>query len=224
MRYQTLATDYDGTIAHDGVVDDGTVDALHRARAGGLRLLMVTGRELHDLFATFKHWRVFERIVAENGALLFDPATEQSRAIAPAPPPQFIERLQKANVPLSVGRSIVATVEPHEHVVLQAIHDLGLEWHIIFNKGSVMALPSGVNKATGLKAVLEDLLVPAESVVAVGDTENDLAFLQMCGFPVAVANALPSVKNAAKLTTAGARGPGVTELINRLLADDPIFQ
>ncbi len=44
--YRALATDFDGTIAHDGVVDDATIAALERARAAGLCLLLVTGREL----------------------------------------------------------------------------------------------------------------------------------------------------------------------------------
>ena len=51
---------------------------------------------------------------------------------------------------IEVGDVIVATWEPHETTVLQTIHDLGLELQIIFNKGAVMILPTGVNKATGL--------------------------------------------------------------------------
>ena len=35
-----------------------------------------------------------------------------------------------------------------------------------------------------------------------------------------MANALPAVKATADLVTTGARGAGVTELIDRLLADD----
>jgi hypothetical protein len=181
---------------------------------------MVTGRELDDLFATFAHVDLFDRVVAENGALLYDPATRASRLLSPPPPPPLLARLAAEKVPISVGRSIVATVEPHEHAVLNAIRDLGLEWHVIFNKGSVMALPSGVTKATGLAPALEELNVPADRTVAVGDAENDHAFMRLCGLAVAVANALPAVKADADLVTAGARGAGVTELIGRMLADD----
>ena len=219
MRYKALATDYDGTIAHDGRVDEETVDALRRARDAGLRLVMVTGRELHDLFATFEHTAMFDRIVAENGALLYDPAAGKTRVLAPAPPPELLRLLQEQTIPLSVGHSIVATVEPHEHAVLAAIRDLGLEWHVIFNKGSVMALPSGVTKATGLAPALEELDVPCDLTIGVGDAENDHAFLRLCGVSVAVANALPAVKAAADIVTAGARGTGVAELIGRLLDD-----
>jgi hydroxymethylpyrimidine pyrophosphatase-like HAD family hydrolase len=220
MRYLALATDYDGTIAFDGRVDQATIDALKRARESGLRLVMVTGREISDLFNTFDHGDLFDRIVAENGAVLYEPATKTIETVSSPPPPALIEALERASVPLSVGHSIIATVEPHEHQVLAAIHDLGLEWHVIFNKGSVMALPSDVTKATGLIPAIAALGVPAERVVGVGDAENDQVFLRMCGLAVAVDNALPAVKELAHVITAGARGAGVIELIDRLLAGE----
>jgi hydroxymethylpyrimidine pyrophosphatase-like HAD family hydrolase len=45
-------------------------------------------------------------------------------------------------------------------------------------------------------------------------------FLRRCGLAVAVANALPTVKEIADLVTEGARGAGVSELIDRWLAGD----
>jgi hypothetical protein len=218
MRYLALATDYDETIAFDGRVDEPTVEALRRVKAAGLRLVLVTGRELTDLFNTFEYPDLFERIVAENGAVIYDPATHSVESISSAPPPVFVETLERQLVPLSVGHTIVATVEPYEQQVLAAIHDLGLEWHVIFNKGSVMALPSDVTKATGLAPALAALQVPLERTVGVGDAENDQAFLRMCGLAVAVDNALPAVKVIADVVTTEARGAGVRELIAGLLA------
>jgi hydroxymethylpyrimidine pyrophosphatase-like HAD family hydrolase len=220
MKFEALATDYDGTIAHDGIVDQPTLDALGRARRAGIRLIMVTGRELPDLLTTFPHAAVFDRIVAENGAVLYDPATMEVEVLAAAPPAELLERLAKAHVPLSVGHSIVATDEPHAHQVLLAIQDLRLEWHVIFNKGSVMALPAGVSKATGLARALAVLGLSAEATVGVGDAENDQALLRACRLGVAVANALDTVKQMADVVTAGARGAGVAELIDRLIGGD----
>ena len=220
MRYRALATDYDGTIAYEGMVEDATLDALRGAQAAGIRLVLVTGRELSDLFNTFKQAELFERIVAENGAVLYDPESTAVETLAPAPPPALLEALARHNVPISVGHSIVATVEPYEHHVLAAIHDLGLEWHVIFNKGSVMALPADVTKATGLAPALAAMGLTHEETVGIGDAENDQVFLRACGLAVAVDNALPSVKALADLVTAGARGAGVAELLDRWLAGD----
>lgn len=220
MYIVCLATDYDGTLAHDGVVEDATIDALLRLKRSGRKVVLVTGRELPDLARVFPRLDLFDRVVAENGALLFNPATKQERPLGPEPSPEFIDLLRKKGVPLSVGSTIVATWEPHESEVLDAIRDLGLELQITFNKGAVMVLPAGINKASGLKAALDDLGLSAHNVVAVGDAENDHAFMQASGFAVAVANALPAIKEEADLVTAGARGAGVTELIARLVEED----
>jgi hydroxymethylpyrimidine pyrophosphatase-like HAD family hydrolase len=82
MTYRALATDYDGTLAHDGCVDAPTIEALGRARDNGLRLIMVTGRELDDLLQTFPQTTMFDRVVAENGAVLYDPEERASVTIA----------------------------------------------------------------------------------------------------------------------------------------------
>jgi hydroxymethylpyrimidine pyrophosphatase-like HAD family hydrolase len=71
MYISCLATDYDGTLAHDGIVDDATAGALMAFRRSGRRLLLVTGRELPDLVRVFPRIDLFDRVVAENGALLF---------------------------------------------------------------------------------------------------------------------------------------------------------
>jgi hydroxymethylpyrimidine pyrophosphatase-like HAD family hydrolase len=122
--------------------------------------------------------------------------------------------------PISVGHVIVATWEPHQAAVLETIKEQGLDLQIIFNKGAVMILPAGVNKATGLEAALNHFKIKPAEVVAVGDAENDHAMLEMCHFPVAVANALPSVQKHAKHVTKAERGEGVTELIDMILKPD----
>ncbi|NKE69273.1 HAD-IIB family hydrolase [Candidatus Manganitrophus noduliformans] len=221
MRYYALATDYDGTLATEGRVDEATLAALERLRNSGRRLILVTGRELDELLQVFPQVDLFESVVAENGALLYRPATREIKLLAEAPPARFAETLRARGVgPLSVGRVIVATWTPHETAVLETIRELGLELQVIFNKGAVMVLPSGVNKATGLAAALEALGLSPHNTVGVGDAENDHAFLHLCEASVAVANALPSLKEQADWVTQGSRGAGVTELIDHLLAAD----
>jgi hydroxymethylpyrimidine pyrophosphatase-like HAD family hydrolase len=221
MHYLALAVDYDGTIAHDGTVDDATQQALRRLRAGARRLLLVTGRELPDLQRVMPALDLFDLVVAENGALLFDPATGEATPLAQPPPEPFVARLREMGIaPLSVGTSIVATWEPNETAVLEVIREQGLDLQITFNKGAVMVLPGGVTKASGLLAALEMLELSPLNCVGIGDAENDLAFLDACGLAVAVENALPSVKSRVALVTNGARGAGVAELIDRILASD----
>jgi HAD superfamily hydrolase (TIGR01484 family) len=221
MRYLVLASDYDGTLAHDGVVDEATIQAVERLKHSGRRFVLVTGRELDDLQSVFPRLDVCERVVAENGAVLYNPATREKRVLAQRPPDTFLDELRRRGVTnLSVGDVIVATWHPHEQQAIEAIRESGLELQIIFNKDAVMILPSGVNKMTGLCAALEDLKLSRHNVAGAGDAENDHAFLESCECAVAVANAIPALKEKADLVSQGARGAGVSELIEKLIEND----
>ena len=221
MKWRALATDFDGTIATDGVVDEPTRLALLRLRAANVRTFLVTGRELSDFNTMEAFLPIFDMIIAENGAVLHDPGSGETRPLGAPPSEAFIAELSRRGVgPLAVGASIVSTREPHETVVIEVIKELGLELQVIFNKGAVMILPSGINKASGLRAALEIFGLSPGDVIGVGDAENDHAFLELCGLPVAVANALPGLKEKAALVTRHSAGAGVTELIDAALRGD----
>ena len=166
---------------------------------------------------------LFDRVVAENGALLYRPETREEKVLGEAPAPEFIELLKQRGVnPLGVGNIIVATREPYEKIAIEVIRDLGLELQVIFNKGAVMILPSGLNKATGLVAALSELNLSSHNAIGVGDAENDHAFLGQCECAVAVANAIPMVMERADFVTQNNNGKGVIELADQLVASDLI--
>ncbi|MGH9173908.1 MAG: HAD-IIB family hydrolase, partial [Vicinamibacterales bacterium] len=221
MRYLALAVDYDGTLAKNGKVTKKTVAALEKLIDSGRRLIMVTGRELPDLQKHFDRLVLFEYVVAENGGLLYHPRTKAETVLGEEPPAELVETLRARGVrKLSVGRSLVATWEPHQTTALEVIRELGLEWQIIFNKGAVMLLPASVNKETGLRAALAEMKLSHHNVAGVGDAENDHAFLSICEGSAAVANALPAVKGRADIVLTGDHGAGVVELAEMLLKDD----
>src|ERR1041385_3531200 len=224
MRYHALACDYDGTIAWDGEVSERTILALEEVRKSGRKLILVTGRELDELIKVFPRLGLFDRVVAENGALLYRPATREERRLAERPPDKFWQELVKRDAErVSVGRVIVATWRPYERIAIEVIRDLGLELQVIFNKGAVMILPSGVNKATGLNCALDELELSRHNVVGVGDAENDHAFLSLCECSVAVANALDTLKQRVDWVTKEGHGDGTIELCQALVGTDLSF-
>lgn len=220
IRCQALATDYDGTLTDEGEsVAPVVVDGLRRLRASGRRLVLVTGRVIDDLLRIFPEVGIFDLVVAENGAVIYRPATGAVETLAPPPDSRLVARLQQEGVaPLSVGHVVVATFVRHEAVVARVIRDLALDAQIVHNKGSVMVLPRGVDKATGLRHAMRELGISAKDAVAVGDAENDECLLAECGCGVAVANALPALRARAQVVTAGPGGRGVLEIIETVLA------
>src|SRR5689334_10967104 len=93
MKYHLLAADYDGTLATDGVVDSNTVAALNRLRESGRRLVLVTGRIVEQLTRVFPHLNLCDLVVADNGGVLYDPATGKTERLAEPPSHEFMEEL-----------------------------------------------------------------------------------------------------------------------------------
>jgi len=225
MRFRVVAVDYDGTLANNGRVAKKTLEMLGCVRKSGRKLLLVTGRELESLRDVFPQVGLFDLIVAENGALLYHPSTGVEKVLGKRPPAAFVEMLRRAGAnPLSVGRCIVATVRLHEAAVYKAIEELGLNLQIILNREAVMVLPVGVDKGTGSRAAMAELRLPVDSALGIGDAENDYAFLSLCGFSVAVANAIPSLKKRVQLVTSGKNGAGVGEVLQKLLTAEDSFE
>ena len=163
MFFIALAADYDGTLASHGRVDDATCEALEEVRRSGRKLLLVTGRDLPDLQRVFDRLDLFDLVVAENGALLYDPAKKEEIALSDPPPAALVARLRDRGVsPLTVGRTIIATWQPNEAVVLECIRDRGRRRRRLAGHRYVLCRhgPNQACKNTGVRPVLAGTNLP----------------------------------------------------------------
>ncbi len=79
--------------------------------------------------------------------------------------------------------------------------------------------PKGIDKSYGLRVICDNLGIDKEEVVAIGDNYNDMPMLEWAGYPVAVANAVPAVKEIAKLVTKNEKSYGVKEAVETIFSD-----
>ncbi|WP_148932944.1 HAD family hydrolase [Paenibacillus methanolicus] len=73
-----------------------------------------------------------------------------------------------------------------------------------------------VSKAAGLLRLCVHYGVPASEIVAFGDDMNDVDMLQMAGYGVAMGNAVPLLKSAARHVTGTNDEDGVAAVLERL--------
>ena len=85
-------------------------------------------------------------------------------------------------------------------------------------EGSVECSAKGVSKAQGLGVLAAHLGIGLDEVVAVGDSDNDLAALSAVGMPVAMGNATDTIKGIAKLVVASNDDDGIAEVVDRLFS------
>nr|MCR4934023.1 Cof-type HAD-IIB family hydrolase [Lachnospiraceae bacterium] len=76
-------------------------------------------------------------------------------------------------------------------------------------------LPKGVSKGEAVKKLSYMLSVPIERTFAAGDEDNDISMIKAAGTGVAVINATPAVKDAAKIITKNDNEhDGLLEIVN----------
>jgi len=210
--FKAVAIDFDGTLAEGGPPAASVLAALRSARSLGLRLLLVTGRTLPDLWRVFPDVQAyFDLTVAENGAILR--AREGHRQLARPVDPQLAEALQARGIPVQAGEVIIACDARHDGAVFDEIRRLDLDCQLVRNRRALMVVPAGVTKASGLGAGLRELGLSAHSVIAIGDAENDLTLLEASELGVAVANAVPVLRQHADMVLDQVDGAGVTAFL-----------
>ena len=79
-------------------------------------------------------------------------------------------------------------------------------------------MPAGVDKGTALVRLGEMLGVGPEEMVAIGDSDNDVAMLRAVGMPVAMGNADPALKQLARYVTQDCDHDGVAQAVYHIFS------
>ncbi len=209
---RVLVSDLDGTLTDGGPVAAALLEALDRARARGVAVILVTGRRLWQLDEDHPGLRRhMDSVVLENGAVLL--GAGGLRLLAPPVPRELTDALTRHGVTHHTGEVVVDCDAGDAHRVLDALADTGLDHQMVRNRAALMVLPAGVTKATGLKQALAEFGLGGHNAVAVGDAENDLRLFDACEIAVAVANAAPVLRAQADVVLPAPAGEGVLELL-----------
>jgi len=107
--------------------------------------------------------------------------------------------------------------EPSVRRVLAAFGDLPLSFRheSWFDFVECAVLNRDASKKNALARLAADFGIPAERVLAVGDSRNDVPMLRWAGIGVAMGNALPEVRESVRYVTARNDADGVALAIER---------
>ena len=110
-----------------------------------------------------------------------------------------------------------------EHDELEKRRDLIEErfpgrFNILFSAPTFLEImPPGIDKGQGIRRLGELYGIGTESIMALGDSQNDLDMLKAAGLPVAMANASDEVKAAAAYVTASNDDDGVAAAVEKFV-------
>lgn len=208
-RIRALATDYDRTLTDERLrVVPEALEAIATARKAGLQVVLISGRDLDFLEKEMGH--LVDAIVAENGCIVLQPGGQPEHTSEPW---DLHAALACLDIPLERGRVIASADIEHEPLLRETLERAGLLADLVRNRDRVMVLPRGIDKAAGLLVALKALAIPPGACAAAGDGENDVPLLEMVGYGIAVANAVPELKAHADHVTARFGGHGLAAWI-----------
>jgi hydroxymethylpyrimidine pyrophosphatase-like HAD family hydrolase len=217
MYCRAIACDFDGTGATDGHPAPEVYAALAAAREQGIVTLLVTGRVLEDVQRACEELSPFDVVVAENGAVIYLCGIGRTIQIGDPPPEHFLGELRAHGVPFHTGAVIVGTWEQHAYKLLELIRRFGLDGQLVFNRAALMVLPSGINKAVGIRHALNELRRSERNLIAFGDAENDIPMLTEAEIGVAARDSVPAVLALADDRVSQPGGAGVSSYIRSIL-------
>ena len=218
LRFRVLALDYDGTVALGGTLHPDVRAALAEVRAGGVAVLLVTGRRLDDLRAVAGDLGFADAVIGEGGAVVLYPESGLSFALSAPPSPVLLDDLRRLGIAAVAGQSVIEAEASFAPVILDLIRKRELPLAIVFNRSRLMVLPQSVSKATGLREALTTLRLSAHNAIGIGDAENDHALLEACQVGVAVAWGSAALKAAADVVLDGTGPADVATYIRQAAA------
>ncbi|HJQ93753.1 MAG TPA: HAD hydrolase family protein [Candidatus Thermoplasmatota archaeon] len=208
-----FAVDCDRTLTGEDLVPDPeALFAIAALREAGIPCVLVTGRAKEDLerFSTIAD--SFDAYALEGGAV-WGPWNTLLRPSNVDIVLKAADRVAEAGIEVE-RRSASFSVAIKD---LQVLQEKAADCSLQTNIDRVDVLPPGLDKGTGLDGALGSLGIRAAHVVAIGDGENDIPLFDRSNVALAVANAVPALKEIADEILAEAGPKGVVDAAHRLL-------
>lgn len=223
---KAIAVDIDGTMTHkDRRIDVAAIDAVRKAEAAGLPVMLATGNVLCFAEAAAILLGTSGPLIAEDGGIVFDRVNGEEHVLGDrVEAERGLAALKEAFDDLKQTRSsgMRLTGLTLERTIT-AEQAMG-----VFSKGALdlVAIDSGfaihvkspsINKGDALRKVASLMNISTAEIAAVGDAPNDVEMLQVAGLSFAVANSHELAKGAATHVTKKSHGEGVAEAVEKIL-------
>ncbi|OQD58674.1 putative phosphoglycolate phosphatase [Methanobrevibacter arboriphilus JCM 13429 = DSM 1125] len=236
-KIKAIAVDIDGTITDsDRRICISAIEAIRAAEKIGIPTIIVTGNIFFYATATATLIGTTGGIVAENGGVISEIDSEGIEKI------KVLGNFQKTakafeylnsevknkykdyelkKVDDSESRlseiAIYRTIDEEilKNILKESPEEFSVE--IYDTQFAIHITDINVNKGSSLETVAKKSGFHVNEIMAIGDSENDIEFLKVCGLKVAVANADKILKETADYVCKNEYGDGVKEAIEKFI-------
>lgn len=222
---KAIAVDIDGTLTGaDRRMNLEAIKILRKSESEGIKVIIASGNVLPIARALSTWLGASGPVIAENGGIVF--YKNETRYLTTQEEPGRAFKMLKAKfsvkgIPTNKWRETEIALDPTTDVekIREVLSQEGYDLHVGTTGFAVHINNPGVNKYEALKLACELIEITPQDVMAFGDYENDLEMIKGCGLGVAVANALPPVKQVAKYVTKNPDGLGIVEAVEKFILE-----
>jgi len=218
-KVKAIVADYDRTTTNPDLTPSRKAfEATYKAKEKmKVLFILASGRPLNFFMRYQEIIDICDAIVAENGAVVFLPKSNEKKMFGCEVANAVKELIKKLNVPAEFFEVIVSISRDYDEVIANALKNADLPITIEYNVDSIMVMPMGISKLNGVLEALKALGEAEGGFIAFGDGENDVIIMRRALIAVAVANALPQVKEVAHYVTSKPYGDGVAEFLESII-------
>ncbi len=236
-KIKAIAVDVDGTITDkDRKICISAIEAIRSAEKLGIPTIIVTGNIFFYAYATATLIGATGGIVAENGGVISEidgDGIEKINVLGDFNKVQKAFDYINSKVNENYNDSALKKVDDSdsrlseialyrtidENIIKEILKQSGVDFGVeIYDTQFALHITDiNVNKGSSLKTIAFKNGLKVDEILAMGDSENDIEFLKICGFKVAVANADENLKEIADYVCQNKYGDGVKEAIEKFV-------
>jgi len=222
MAIRAVATDIDATLTDDErVLSLAAAEALRIAEDNGVPIMLVSGNVLPICHSLNVYLGLSGPIVAENGGVVFwknGPRLKllKNRKEADRGYDYLSKRLPVKRILTDRWRETEVAIEEGDidpRMVRQLLQEGGFDLYVNSTGFGLHIMEPGLSKLKGLELACSWLGIGLDEVLAMGDSEADMEFLEHCGFSGVPANAPPELKAKAGYAARVPFGEGVVDIL-----------
>ncbi len=234
-KIELLVLDLDGTVFGSSRLLIEEIEKIRQLTDTGVRIIISSGRTLHYVLGIVRCLGINDIVICEEGTIIYDCRNDNllvngnsenililKENLSSWLPFCIIPREahHDKNIILALDRNPRIDVDDFVNEVSDVLSEKNLKLNITRSDEMINILPLEIDKGIALTNILKSENINPETVVAIGDSLNDLSTFDSVAYPIAVSNAHELVKKKSVYISPQKNGLGVCDIIDMILSNN----
>ena len=234
-KIELLVLDLDGTVFGNSRLLIEEIENIRNLVDSGVRIVISSGRTLHYVLGITRCLGLEDIVICEEGTVTYDCRNHELILLGEQKDLILLKNNLSSWLPFCIipkeahhDKSVIIALdrEPRINVddflneVSEVLSEKNLDLNLTRSDEMINLMPPNITKGYALDKVLKSEKINPNSVVAIGDSLNDLSVFDVVKYSIAVSNSHDLVKEKSFYTSDKTNGHCVSEIIDFILSNN----